>query len=53
MINIVNSYDEKARELYKNCDIYYNRNIFIAKSIPSDNECIKSRLHTFLQIMNV
>jgi len=28
MINIVNSYDEKARELYKNCDIYYNRNIF-------------------------
>ena len=46
MINIVNSYDEKARELYKNCDIYYNRNIFIAKSIPSDNECIKSRLHS-------
>ena len=46
MINIVNSYDEKARELYKNCDIYYNRNILIAKSIPSDNECIKSRLHS-------
>ena len=35
MINIVNKNKKKARELYKNCDIYYNRNIFIAKSIPS------------------
>ncbi|MDO5010982.1 MAG: AraC family transcriptional regulator [Intestinibacter bartlettii] len=45
MIDIVNSYDEKAKELYQNCDIYYNENVFIAKSIPSDECMTKSRVH--------
>ena len=30
MIDIVNSYEQRAKELYENCDIYYNKNIFIA-----------------------
>ncbi|MBU5336981.1 helix-turn-helix transcriptional regulator [Intestinibacter bartlettii] len=45
MIDIVNSYDEKAKELYQHCDIFYNENIFIAKSIPSDEYMTKSRVH--------
>ena len=46
MIDIVNSYEENARELYKSCDVYYNKNIFIAKSIPSNENLTKSRLHS-------
>ena len=28
MIDIVNSYEQRAKELYENCDIYYNKNIW-------------------------
>ena len=27
MIDIVNSYEQRAKELYENCDIYYNKHI--------------------------
>ena len=46
MIDIVNSYEQRAKELYENCDIYYNKNIFIAKSKSLDESITKSRVHS-------
>lgn len=46
MIDIVNSYEQKAKELYENCDIYYNKNIFIAESMNLEESLTKSRVHS-------
>ncbi|MGM9531282.1 helix-turn-helix transcriptional regulator [Intestinibacter sp.] len=46
MIKVVNSYSENAKELYDNCNLYYNENIFIAEyNFPNKDE-VKCRIHS-------
>ena len=46
MIKVVNSYSDNAKELYDNCNFYYNDNIFIAEYNFSNKCEVKCRVHS-------